>query len=91
MLKLIGKKKIMQFYAPKVSLSGPMLKIFLNCITPSGRLREGAHQCGVSGRNAFKNIIYGPGHINSFFVQNDCAIIHVHYNSFTSKPSSTDN
>ena len=31
------------------------LSIYLYCITPSRRLRAGARQCGVSGRNAFKN------------------------------------
>ena len=31
------------------------LSIYLYCITPSHRLRAGARQCGVSGRNAFKN------------------------------------
>ena len=31
------------------------LSIYFYCITPSRRLHAGARQCGVSGRNAFKN------------------------------------
>ena len=31
------------------------ISIYLYCITPSRRLRAGARQCGVSGRNAIKN------------------------------------
>ena len=39
----------------QVFLENLSISIYLYCITPSRRLRAGARQCGVSGRNAFKN------------------------------------